>query len=415
MTPGGTDNLKRNLLFNTAGNVIYFVCQWVITGFLVKRLAPGDAGLINAGLLATAQSVTNVFLTLASFGMRTFQVSDISGKYTDGEYISSRAVTVGAAVVLCIGYTFLLGYGALQSACIAIFLVYKLIEAVSDVFHGCCQKKDRMEVIGISYGVRGILAVVVFSSVYVVSKDLVWALAAMTVCCLVFSIFYDIVRNKPFYSPSGGVSTANVWALLLQCMPLAAYAFLNTGAASIPKIVLGRVWGEELMGVYGLANAPVLILQVGAVFLFTPFLIVFTKLYEQGDRKGFAKLALKVSGFVAALTAMAFVAVQFIGSFGLKLLYGEVVAAYDYLLPLMTLCAGLTSLVIFVCMLLTVTRCIHGLIISTAVGAAVSAAASFLLIKPYILNGTNYASAAALTVELVCLALFLWRSLNVKK
>ena len=50
-------NLKRNLLFNTAGSMFYFICQWLITGLLVERLA----GVYNAGLLATAMTVTNVF------------------------------------------------------------------------------------------------------------------------------------------------------------------------------------------------------------------------------------------------------------------------------------------------------------------------------------------------------------------
>ncbi|MEG1182056.1 MAG: hypothetical protein RSD39_08490, partial [Oscillospiraceae bacterium] len=139
-----TKTLRRNLVFNTAGSLIYFGCQWLITGLFVKQFSAGGAGLENTGLLATAMAVTNIFLTLASYGMRTFQVSDIVEKYSNGTYITSRCVTVFAAIVLCALYTVMSGYSGTQALCIYIFLMYKLLESITDIFHGCCQKHDRM-------------------------------------------------------------------------------------------------------------------------------------------------------------------------------------------------------------------------------------------------------------------------------
>ena len=61
--------LKRNLIFNTVGNAIYYLSQWVITGWLVQKLS-GEQGAYNAGLLSTAATIANMFIGLAGFGMR---------------------------------------------------------------------------------------------------------------------------------------------------------------------------------------------------------------------------------------------------------------------------------------------------------------------------------------------------------
>ncbi len=84
--------LRKNLIFNTAGSLLFYICQ-ASMNLLVTALA----GIAANGLLATAMTIANVSLSVAAFGMRTFQVSDLDGKYTDRTYLLSRQLTVGAA------------------------------------------------------------------------------------------------------------------------------------------------------------------------------------------------------------------------------------------------------------------------------------------------------------------------------
>ena len=71
-------NLKKNMIWNAAGNLIYMACQWIVT-VLVTNL--GD--FYDAGVLSIAMSVSATFRTLAMFGIRNYQVSDIDDKYSD--------------------------------------------------------------------------------------------------------------------------------------------------------------------------------------------------------------------------------------------------------------------------------------------------------------------------------------------
>ena len=91
--------LRKNLVFNTAGSLLFYVCQAAMN-LLVTALAGAAAN----GLLATAMTIANVGLSFASYGMRTFQVSDEAGKYTDRTYLASRFVTVALAWAACMGF-----------------------------------------------------------------------------------------------------------------------------------------------------------------------------------------------------------------------------------------------------------------------------------------------------------------------
>lgn len=397
--------LKRNLLFNTVGNIVYFACQWLVTGFFIKRLSDAATGDYNAGLIATAMIVTNVFLTLASYGMRAYQVSDIKDKYKSGDYVLSRVITVAAAVLLCVIYSLVIGYAGEQFWCIMLFLVYKLIEAVTDVFHGFCQKNERMDIIGISYAVRGVASVAVFCLVFSLTKNVNFTLLLMTLLCLAFSAVYDIALTRRFYLPAER-SKNGAWRLLLECLPLAVYVFLNTAAASVPKLALERLMGTETIGVYNLVNSPVLILQVGLAFLFTPFITTFSSRLRDKDTRGFLKISALITLGVFAVGIVGIGGVLLLGRWGLTLLYGAEVASYSGLLVPLVVCTVFTSLTLFYCMLLTVLREMKGLIISTALAIAVSLAVSTALINAYGMYGASYASIISLIAETLALAAF---------
>ena len=116
---GDAKQLRRNFLWNTFGQIIYMVCHFLF-GILILSLA----GAEQSGIFTTAISATGIFLSIASYGMYNFQVSDAHEKYTQSCYIRSRAYTVALASAVCMVFT-LAGalraenaYSALQCACI---------------------------------------------------------------------------------------------------------------------------------------------------------------------------------------------------------------------------------------------------------------------------------------------------------
>ncbi|MDO4567052.1 MAG: hypothetical protein Q4B42_06950, partial [Oscillospiraceae bacterium] len=152
-----------------------------------------------------------------------------------------------------------------------------------------------MDIIGVSYAARGFLSALVFSAALLLGLSLATALLATGAACWLFCALYDLRLTKPYWAPARLTDKKAPLRLLLECLPLAAYVFLNTAVGSVPKLALERICGTLVIGVYNLVNSPVLILQVGVAFLFTPFIGSFAAALARGDRKGFLSLAAKIS------------------------------------------------------------------------------------------------------------------------
>ena len=118
------NQLKRDLFFNTVGSLVFYICQSAIT-ILVLALA----GPVANGLLATAMTISNVVISAAGFGMRTFQVSDLNSHYNDRTYLTSRYVTMLVAFVGCCIFAFVNSYSSQQRWIILLYTAYRLIES----------------------------------------------------------------------------------------------------------------------------------------------------------------------------------------------------------------------------------------------------------------------------------------------
>ena len=112
-------SLGGNMLWNSAGSFFYFACQYLPT-ILVVRMA---ADLNAPGVFNYAMNTTNAFLTIAVYGMRAYQVSDLEGRYSDREYVSSRLFTCLLALAACAAYG---GVLRLPGQTLAALLLYML-------------------------------------------------------------------------------------------------------------------------------------------------------------------------------------------------------------------------------------------------------------------------------------------------
>ncbi|WP_367924544.1 lipopolysaccharide biosynthesis protein [uncultured Ruthenibacterium sp.] len=397
------NTMRRNFLWNTFGNIIYMGCQF-LCGILVVRLA----GEVNSGNYNVALAVTNIFVSVASYGMYSYQVSDFENKYSQSTYIASRLSTCILATVLCMGYTLLgatLGenpYSKLQCACILIYQMYRMVESITDVYNAIDQKSDRLDIVGKTYTVRGIASLIVFIAVLWITHNMVLTLLFMVAVNVFLFFFYTLPKARPFYVRTP-VTESAVLALLWECLPLAIYNVLANTTASIPKLMLEKLMGEAALGIYSPVTQPVLLLQVGATYLFTPFITLFAQNYAQRNRKGFYKAILAVQGIVLLLLPAGLLVCRFLGRWGLAVFVGAGLEKYDYLLPPMVLSAVLTAMMLFYSMVLTVMRCMRGLIFANVCGILAAAAISSFCIETWGLQGTTFATIGALCVQCVFL------------
>ena len=393
-------NLKKNMIWNAVGNLIYLGCQWLIT-VLVAHPRLGSFG--EAGLLSVAMSMSATFQTLANFGIRNFQVSDIENKYTNDCYVFFRIVTCGTALLSCIAVSLISGYRSEQLLCIFLFMLFRTAEAFSDVLHGIAQKNDRLDIAGKSFAIKGIGLLICFLGGFVLFDRLALGLLAMTLFSCASTLTYDLWATRKL-ERFRFINTDRTWLTLAkETLPLCIYLFLSSALVMLPRLILERKTDGASLGIYASIFAPATLIQSAMGYIYNPFAQAFAQCRAKNDRRCFLLLAGKIILAIAFLAAVMIAAALLGGDFALKLLFGEAILPYTHLLIPILVAIAAVSVLGFLCMLAIVLRAFLPLLASCAIGFALCVAVTSPMIDAWDLNGTSY--SLILSALVTCLIL----------
>lgn len=386
--------VANNILWNTIGNIFYLGCQWLLSVVVVRI----SGSYVDAGVLTLAISITNIFATLAAFSVRNYQVSDLSEKYSQSDYIAHRIITCATAVVLCTLFTLISGYRLGVALSIIAYMLMRTVEAFADVVHGILQKKWRLDIVGRSCIYRGVILIASFALVYKVLGQLSIALLIMSILTAAIFLLYDFWTVRKLTDISFRFNKRNFLNLSRDCLPVLGYSLFLNSIVLTARFFIERYHGEEMLGYYGSVSTIAVIVQTASNLILTPLNGTISEYYAHGRRKEILRLSGKVILLLAALTGIALAGASLLGEFALMLLFGETIRAYAYLLIPTILASCLTGLVWFLGMLLTIMRQMKALIIGVALGFVACAALSIALIPELAFEGANIAVITAFTV-----------------
>lgn len=379
-------SLRQSILWNAWGCTFYLAVQWLLTIIVTRTL-----GYEDAGVFSLAMSITNIFYALSTYGMKNYQIADLGGKFSTGNYVTSRFVTCGIATIGCIVFTLVNGYTFYQRTCIIIYMVFKLSESFFDVLLGVYQKHWRMDLMGKSMTMRACLMLVSFSSMILIMHNLAVAIMAMAVLTFMVVIFYDVNKVKRLEVIRCFENVSKVGSLLRECFPLAVYMLLSTSIGSIPRYFLEIFRGSEELGIYASVASPTLIIQMSASYLFNPMITIFSESFNSKDKTRFMKALLDCVKGSVLISVLAILGGKIFGRLGLRILFGESILAYEFLLIPLIVCTILTAEIWLFSSVLTVVRNFKGLIVGNGCAVVLSVIGSMVLIPKYGMQGTTYA------------------------
>ena len=396
--------LGKAVVWNTLGNLVYYASQYVLL-ILAKRLADNEV----SGMVSVATAVAAVALSFSNYGMRSFQISDFAHKYTDQTYLDSRRITVLAAALGCMGFAFAVSYTAQQRWIILLYTLGRLSEGYIDVWHGYLQKADRMDLVGILFGIRGLGTMAVFGLGLWLTHDVVLTMGLLAVfswACVYLADVPPSRKKADFSAPRAGT----VKLLLWECAPLAVYSFLNSSIGSVVKLVCERIVGAAEFANFNNVFAPVQIIQVGALYIFAPFMLTFARYWEKKDKKGYRRAFGLATAAMPLLWALGAAGAALLGAWALGILYGADIRAYSFLLQPAVVAAVINIYVSILCYLLAMMREMKGLIAGNAAGILAAFAFSAPMVNGLGIAGAAWATVGSRAVQgLVCLAVVLWR------
>lgn len=394
-------SLKKNIMYNSIGSFVNMFSQWIIT-VLVIRLS-GEAA---SGVLALAMSFGSIFLIIAAFGVKTYQVSDVTEKYSDQEYIGSKIFTGGLGLLVLFSWIGFSSYYPEEKFAAVLYVIYMLIYSYADVLYGVHQRKWRLDLAGKSMCIRSIFTLSCFIVIQLMFQNINITILCMIVVSFLVLLFYDFPKTRNLTDIRPKLNRSVIKNLLWECFPLALYAFLHTLVLTVPKLFLREFHGQEFLGIYNPIMAPITVISVVAGFLINPMVTVFAAHYHSKKTANLLLDFFKCVLLLIILLILSLVGVFFFGNIILDILLGGGKRIYAYLLQPMVVVAILTSFAILIGNLSVVIRDVKGLIISGAVGFVTAVVSSYYYVKEYNMIGTCYALILALVIQILILGTF---------
>ena len=394
------------MLWNSAGSLLYSVCQWLTTVLVVRLSSDYDA----AGVLAVAMAVSNVFAPIALYKIRSYQVSDVHEEVSSGEYIATRFVTIVASIVITMAYA-VLTCSPNALACVVLYIAFRAGDVFIDVLHGIDQQHFRMDYCGISMGVRGILFLMAFSITLAATDSLELAVLAMSIVTYPV-IIYDLRCAKQFTSVRPVFSWLTIRRLLVSCLPAVVGIAACNLVVTFARQYLGLVQGEDALGIYASVCTPIVLIQACANYVYAPLLGVFARHLDRGDARAFIRLLGQVCAALIGIFSLGAVAFFLVGDWFLGLVFGQSIVEYGYLMYAGILCSALTACVAFLSDLLVSMRDMRDNLIGNLLSCVVSLPATVVCVGYFGMNGVSFAISIAYAVGIVVMGRGVLRTLK---
>ncbi len=394
--------MKKNIAWNTSGCLFYQGCQWLTTIVVVWL----SGGYDDAGVLALAMAVGNIFNSIALYKMRTFQVSDVTTTYTQSNYSAMRFITVGLAFLFCVPYTLLTTPSAHAVIAIVLFLLFKTDECFCDFLYGVDQCGQRMDYIGRSQIARGIMSLGGFT-IGLWLGGLFAGIGAMFAGCFAITLCYDLPHARRFDNLKPHIHGRTALALLRHGLPamLAVVAFI--AVVSVSRQFLGALCGDEVLGIYASISTPATLMQATVGYLYTPMIGGLAQAWADRDAKGLRRFLGKMIGLVVGSLLLCSTLLIAVGPSLLTIVFGESIAPSLWIFPYSILCTAMIALIGLAMDVLIVFRRAGLALLSCGTSLAVAIAAATPFINAAAINGINLSISFAYGIGLViaCIAI----------
>ena len=388
----------KNFIWNSLGtginsfNSLFFL-------IIVTRIN----GLEIAGIFSIAYATATILYTLAMYSGRLCQVTDIENKIKDKEYILNRAITTGIMLVGASIFLLLKKYTGFKTTVFALLAVFKGLEAFSDILYGVMQKNGYLYKAGQSLFLKGIVGIILFLVVDLITKDLRLACLAVILVNIAVLIVYDFFIVSRKLIDKTGINIKNSLSILKSEFFVFFNSFAGIYILNAPKYAIDGFLTEDIQAIYGYIMMPATVMTLFTQFIVMPFLGKLKDMYEAKNLDEMNKTTFRIKLVVTAFGAFAVLAALLLGPEVLGILYGQDLRAYR-----MNLCIIIGSYIFYAISyinLVTLTTIRHTFVqfVVYLLSMIVAFAGSMTLVRALNLgiNGATFSCLTTLAVQFI--------------
>lgn len=325
------NSLKKNFSWNFIGNLIYSVTQWALI-VVITRLG----GVEMVGFFSLGLAITGPIMMFTNLQLRTVQATSNERKYDLNDYLGVRIFTDVVFIITLFLILLLGNYDSFAEKIIWIIAISKIIESLSDVFFGYFQQKERMEFIAKSQITKGVLTIIIVSTLLFITENLFISLLGLNLVWLSVLFFYDLKNIRKFNIKFNcKFNIKRVRSIIKLSLPLGIVVLIVSLNTNLPRILVEKLLDIKALGIFASISYFVL---VGSQFVnsignaMLPRLATF---YRKRELGAFRKHLYFLVGISIVIGGLAIAVSIFIGDYVLIYIYGSEFYGYQRLLILL--------------------------------------------------------------------------------
>ena len=294
----GKELERRHMFWNMVGSFVYAFASMVLTA-MVNHIIGEDQGGVFAFAFGT---FGQQMFTVAYFGIRPFQITDVNKKYSFGDYLALRFATCAAAIMVGIGYVAVSGYSRMKTLVILLMVCYKVIDGFADVYEAEFQRDGRLYLTGKSNTFRTLLSVASFLGTLYLTRNLVLASGVAVLAQAAGVLLFNVAVIGAVPGVEWKFEKRHCLSLARDCSLLFFSVFLDLYIFSSAKYAINRQFADSANAVSTAIFMPTSVINLAAGFVIRPFLTKLSYRWEQRQLEDFGNIIGKIFVIIICLT-----------------------------------------------------------------------------------------------------------------
>lgn len=318
-------------IWNIVGSLTNAMFSVVILMLVTRSLDEGQADIFSI-----AWSISQLMVIIGTFQIRTYQATDIKGKYNFQQYLVFRIITIAIMMLSSLIYVFIKGYDGYKITVVMIMCAIRAVEALADVYEGWFQQKERLDLAGKSITYKILISVVVFGATLIVTKDLLISSLMLLMCYIFAFVLYNIRYSRVVEGIKNCQGTRKVgrWLveLAVEGLPIFINAFLIMSIMNAPKMAIDAAIEKDIMSdgvqtAFNILFMPASFINL-AYIVFRPMITKMAIAWNTGKPKQLVSILIKIELCLVGIGSFILIGSAILGIPLLSIFYGIDLSSY---------------------------------------------------------------------------------------
>ena len=399
---------RKNFVWNTIGSTFSSFTSLIFMIILTRI-----NGTAQSGVFTFCFSLACLLQIVGTYSGRIYQVSNKDKNITDSDFIYSRFLTTSAMLIISVNYSIIKGYDLEKYIILLLLVLYKIIEAISDIYHGVIQKNGFLYKVGISLFFKAVLGVLFFMIIDLITNNVIFSLIGLLLVNIIIFIFYDYLNFKKMNYKKTNFSFSNIIKILKSGFFVFYFTILIQYVINAPKFAIDNLLSNDIQAIYGIIVMPATLLLLCSQFFTHPVIIKINNYTLKKDYKNLRKISFKISFCIILIGVLALLVAYLFGIPFLNFVYN--IKLNNYLKELLIIIVG--AIFFGVCcfisnVLIVLEKNFSQAILYTIIAIFSKALASYLVFKDGILGACLTYLITMFVLFIIYIILFLLYTKN---